>query len=562
MHRTCRQCRASFDITPDDLVFYEKVSPVFSGKKKLIPPPTLCPDCRSQRRLSFRNERNLYRRQCGLTNKPIISTYAPEKPFPVFETEAWYTDAWDPFSYGRPFDFYRPFFDQFRELRNNVPRLSLAVINNENCPYVNQVWQSKNCYMCIDGGFNENDLYCHATYHSKDSSDCAFSRDAERSYDLLDSTLCYHCVSLVDCKNCSDAFFSIDCQQCQNIAFCSNLRGKKYCIFNEEVGKEAFERTVADILSGSHAAFEKHRETFKNLLPQALRRASHNIQCEDCTGDYLQHSLRCHSCFDGDKCQDLKHCTRLDEQVVSSMDVDHGAFQELAYEGLTITGRNVLFTHGSYSTVNHDLLYCDLAITSSDCFGCVGIRNGKYCILNKRYTREEYETLVPKIIEHMRKTGEWGEFFPVDASPYAYNESVANEPEYFPVTKEEARKRGWSWREEAEEPPQATRTLDAKNLPDRINDVMDDILHAAIRCPVSGRLFKVIKQELEFYRKMRLPIPHFHPDERHKRRMALRNPRKLWIRSCMKCGKEMRTTYAPERPEIVYCEECYLKEVY
>ena len=60
---------------------------------------------------------------------------------------------------------------------------------------------------------------------------------------------------------------------------------------------------------------------------------------------------------------------------------------------------------------------------------------------------------------------------------------------------------------------------------------------------------------------MNLPIPHLHPDERHKDRMALRNPRKLWKRTCDKCVKEIETSYAPDRPEKVYCEECYLKEL-
>jgi len=43
--------------------------------------------------------------------------------------------------------------------------------------------------------------------------------------------------------------------------------------------------------------------------------------------------------------------------------------------------------------------------------------------------------------------------------------------------------------------------------------------------------------------------------------MALRNPRKLYERVCDKCGKDMITTYSPERPEVVYCESCYNKEV-
>jgi hypothetical protein len=244
------------------------------------------------------------------------------------------------------------------------------------------------------------------------------------------------------------------------------------------------------------------------------------------------------------------------------MDVDHGAILELAYEGLTLAGNRILFMHGSYSPGNHDLLYCDLAISSSDCFGCVGIKNGRYCILNKRYSKEEYEELVPKIISHMRSSGEWGEFFPASISSYAYNQSVANEPEYYPMTKKGVQSRGWSWYEGKEEPPKADRIVRAGDHPDGIDSIPDDIVHWAIQCEATQRPFKIIKQELDFYRSMRLPIPRLHPDERHRRRIALRNPRKLWKRNCAKCKKQISTSYAPERPEKVYCESCYLKEVY
>ncbi|USN57480.1 MAG: hypothetical protein H6766_03435 [Candidatus Peribacteria bacterium] len=72
---------------------------------------------------------------------------------------------------------------------------------------------------------------------------------------------------------------------------------------------------------------------------------------------------------------------------------------------------------------------CD---SSSHLFGCIGLRNKSYCIFNKQYTKEEYNALVPKIIEHMKQTGEWGEFFHPSLSPFGYNETVANE--YYPVT--------------------------------------------------------------------------------------------------------------------------------
>lgn len=60
----------------------------------------------------------------------------------------------------------------------------------------------------------------------------------------------------------------------------------------------------------------------------------------------------------------------------------------------------------------------------SNCFGCVGLHDGyEHCILNTQYTKEEYQLLVPQIIEHMMKTGEWEESFPPKLSSYGYNET-------------------------------------------------------------------------------------------------------------------------------------------
>lgn len=132
--KICRHCQTSFPITDKDMEFYEKVSPTFGSppdkggrgvKKFLIPPPTLCPDCRQQRRLSFRNERKLYKRKCDATGKDIVSIYSPDKPFKVYHQDYWWSDAWDPMDYGREFDFERSAMEQMGELLREVPRPSL-----------------------------------------------------------------------------------------------------------------------------------------------------------------------------------------------------------------------------------------------------------------------------------------------------------------------------------------------------------------------------------------------------------------------------------------------------
>ena len=97
--KICRHCSVKFDITDKDLEFYDRVSPVFGGVKYGIPSPTLCPDCRQQRRLSFRNERSLYKRKCDATGKNIISIFSPDKPYKVYEQSEWWSDRWSALDY-------------------------------------------------------------------------------------------------------------------------------------------------------------------------------------------------------------------------------------------------------------------------------------------------------------------------------------------------------------------------------------------------------------------------------------------------------------------------------
>lgn len=91
-----------------------------------------------------------------------------------------------------------------------------------------------------------------------------------------------------------------------------------------------------------------------------------------------------------------------------------------------------------------DIFYCTNSNWIENCFGCCSLRkNQHHCILNKTYAAQEYETLCGKIVDHMRSTGEWGDFFPHELSPFGYNETVAQE--YFPLTESEVRAKGWNW---------------------------------------------------------------------------------------------------------------------
>ena len=156
----------------------------------------------------------------------------------------------------------------------------------------------------------------------------------------------------------------------------------------------------------------------------------------------------------------------------------------------------------------------------------------------------------------MRHTGEWGQFLPKNLSCFGYNETTAHD--YYPLTKKEALAKGFKWKDEDKRDykPQTY------EIPNDIADVSDSITDEILACVDCKKNFKIVPQEFKFYRRNNIPIPHQCPDCRHKVRTTLRNPKRLWDRKCQKCNTNIKTTYASDRPETVYCETCYLKEVY
>jgi len=282
------------------------------------------------------------------------------------------------------------------------------------------------------------------------------------------------------------------------------------------------------------------------------------------------------------------------------MDVTGGGLKsELLYETNNVmAGQRVLFSARIRQSM--DISYSAECYTCSNLFGCVGLRNKQYCIFNRQYTKEGYEELVPKIISHMSEipfvdprglTYTYGEFLPPSLLPYGYNHSNGNE--YFHMAKEKALKWGYSWGEPEERQHQITKT--AEELPDQVTDAPDSITDEIIACAHGGtcdeecsKVFRIIPTELSFYRNIGVPLPRLCPNCRHfqrfrENRFHSSNPIGLFRRQCHcvgaqsangayhnftrhnhgnnLCTHEFETPFAPDRPEIVYCEECYQAEV-
>jgi hypothetical protein len=163
-------------------------------------------------------------------------------------------------------------------------------------------------------------------------------------------------------------------------------------------------------------------------------------------------------------------------------------------------------------------------------------------------------------LDKKKREYRYGEFFPIEISPFGYNETVAQD--YFPLLKETISDGGYNWVER--EKPEYQITCLAKNLPNHIKDTGEDILNFVIECELCKRPYKIIQNEFIFLKKFNLPLPRTCFECRHQERFKKVNLMKLWHRKCMKegCSNEFETSYAPDRPEIIYCERCYQQEVY
>lgn len=556
MHRTsCSHCQSPFEVSDKDLQFLEKFTLTFAGQKFPIPPPTHCPDCRQQRRLAHHNERHLYRRTCAVTGKEIISIYSPDKKLTVYDVSKWWQDSWDPLRYGKDVDCSRPFFHQIAELKAKVPRMSVTQENTENSLYTSCVSNLKNCYLIFTSDFSRDCGYGTWTQNSRDSYDNTIIDNCELAYECVFSSGIYDSSFVLLSSQCSNSAFLFDCRNCSNCFLCNGLRSKQYHINNVEYSKEEYFEKLKEFPMSSHKNLESCKQLFRTMVKNATHlymwRSGRIINS---TGDLLSDCENCIACFEVVRSKDCKYS--LGYEMKDALDCTY-ANAELGYENCECfpMAFHSAFNVNSYTGSN--LYYCDMCMNNCmNCFGCVGLKHKEYCILNKQYTREEYEALVSKIIEHMQSTNEWGEFFPIALSNFAYNESLAQD--YFPLTKDGAKKNMYAWLD----PDTKEYKLATCDMPDDIADVPDSIIDETLVCTQCKKNYRIIRQELAFYRKKNLPIPRKCFECRYAERKTYKNPRKLFDRSCSSCKKKLQSAYAPERPERVLCEECYLKEVY
>jgi hypothetical protein len=557
-----KYCSGEFVIEPEDFVFYEKIK---------VPPPTFCPECRFQRRLSFMNVYSLYKAICAKCDKSIISMFHQDSGKKVFCSKCWWADDWDGTEYAMDYDPSKNFFEQFQELKNKTPFMALDTLYSSlvNTSYTNYSSYLKNGYGLFFADYAEDSFYCDFVNTIKDTMDCSRVLESELCYDCVGMNKSFKCIGSLECENSVNLVFSKNCANCNDCFGCVNLRQKSYCIFNKQYTKEEYFDFLNKVNLSSFSNYQKYKKESEDFwISGPVRNFYGNSLNQDVSGDYVYESKNAHDVYMVTSVEDSKYVQMI--SVPSTKDsYDYtcwGGNAERIYESL-IAGHgayDVKFSMGCYPNPFSNE-YCYYASSCKHVFGCVNLKKKQYCILNKSYSKEEYENLKKQIIEDMNnnpfvdnkgRVYKYGEFFPTEISSFGYNESEANE--YFTYNLNTVNEAGFSWKDYSSN--EYNHTIEAKDLPDLLFENLN-ILKEVVKCEC-GRCFKISTGELELLNKINLPIPRNCPECRRISRHNKTLKPKFYKRNCGKCNKDIVTSYSPDRPEIVYCEKCYQQEVY
>ncbi len=579
----CQNCKKDFIIESEDFNFYEKIK---------VPPPTFCHLCRVQRRMVFRNERKLFKVKDSFTGQDIFSTYPEESGRKIISRETWFGDSWDAMEYGYDYDFSRSFFEQFQDLIMKVPIYNFNVIRMINSPYSFNATALKNCYLICNSSYSENCIYGNAVDSCKDCVDNSHIKHSERCYECFWLDNCYQCYFTIRSMESRNLYFCRGCVDCNNCFGCVNLRNTSYQIFNKKYSKEKYFEELEKMNLNTASGVEISRVKARAFWNTQINKYHQGLKNLNCTGMYVTNSKNVNDSYLIRESENMRYCQYM--QIPGNKDnydvSNWGNNTELCYETIECgdDSYNNKFSWNCWPACRN-LEYSSHLFSSSDCFGCSGLKKKQYCILNKQYSKEEYFVMIEKIKKHMIEMPyvnsrgieyRYGEFFPTEFAPFGYNNSLAIQ--HFTITKEEAVKNGYGWIEIPRGEYKITKK--ASDIPDSIQGVGDEILKEVIECENCQKAYRILENELIFLRKENLPVPRICSECRHERRISDRLKLFLYERSCMcsgatdvtgvykntikhfhgdeSCNEEFKTGYSPDSPEIVYCEKCYQQEVY
>lgn len=290
---------------------------------------------------------------------------------------------------------YKELSKGFQELRGKFPRRPNVNIRSENSPYGDYIIDCNNVYYGFDAVKCEDGFYLYDSYASKNCIDSYLLDTCELCHESVDSYNCYNGTHIMSCDGCTDCSYCISCMDCQDCFGSVCLSKKSYCFFNKQLTKDAYEKAVAEYQKkkSPEEIMKEVRAMEERMVPKTA------IEIFNQNSDALYYSYRNKDAFylsDTTASENVAYSFNSHRQK-DSFDTSYSVENEQCYEVTDSVACSGCF-------LSKDLVKCincyfsDDLLNCADCIGCIDLSSKQYCILNKQYTKEEYEKLKKEIL--------------------------------------------------------------------------------------------------------------------------------------------------------------------
>ena len=540
---TCSESGQKYYFSQEQIEMYKKLE---------VPIPNVSPLISDKRQRAYIPGLELFKRDLATGQKGAITMYDPESKVVVWDNTEWYSDNFNGLNYGVTSNPDNLFFDQWKKLSWQTPRLSISNSpNNINSPWVVNAAKCQNCYFNHGGINNEELIYCDFCARVNHSIGSAGVVNSEYTFDSIQ---CDQSSNLFTCERCEgglNLYFCLGCRNCSDCFGCVNLFRKKFCFFNEQLTEEEYRKKIADIDLGDRNVYQDYKQKALAIWDTSVRCAYRQFSCENVIGDDVARSnnaianfaIYIENSYDIFDASVIKH----------SCNISTANNLEYCYNCTSVEesyGCKMCLTCTACSNVE----YCEQCFDCEYCFGCIGLRHKKYCILNVQYTEDEYWIMLDKIKYSMLKRGEYGNFFPYASSLLAYNTTSAMF--FAPSSKENIERIGGRWYD-LKKNNEINDNMEISEVPLNIKDADDSILKKIFKCPQSHRTFRIIKPELDFYRQHHIYLPNYHPNVRRQLNIERLLPIYFEKFDCNQCHRESYKQIKEKDNGKLYCDVCY-----
>jgi hypothetical protein len=341
------------------------------------------------------------------------------------------------------YDHERSFFEQLKELYLRISHPPIKhFLENENAGYTDAAFGVKNGYLSFECGNSvENIAYSIFVMTNcrniLDSALVTASENIVRSTQIRSSFDIFYSFGI---QSSSNLWFCSNCIGCEECLLCDGLMNQKYAIRWVVLSKEEYFRQK-NLLLQDISQYPEYVQSVSRVLPNIATTHSTGIaltSCEFVQGGYYSTGVKYGKNI---VCADATEGTMT--RVMNSFSTaGSGDLYGSCSAGLQ--GSKYYFAVESW--LGTHLYYSSQMEGCSFCFGCIGLKNVSYCILNEQYSQSDWQAAVTRILARMEQDSTLGDFLPAEMCPYPLNDTAAGMIGKY--SREEAIAAGYLWRDE------------------------------------------------------------------------------------------------------------------